>query len=91
MGTAIGFIILIKFFIAFFHFKNPKNIDVFFPAESIGTLSFAVQTRFSGEKLNFSVLNAKYLKKFIRRKPIEAASGHKNISKNFMARFFFTF
>ena len=27
--------------------------DIFFPAESIGTRSFAVRARFSGVKLNF--------------------------------------
>ena len=37
--------------------------DVFFTAESIGTLSFAVRARFSGEKWNFSVLNAKKIEK----------------------------
>ena len=46
-----------------------------FSAESIGSLSFAVRravrARFSGEKLNFSVLNVKKLKKFSRFKPIE--------------------
>ena len=47
------------------------NFNVFFSAESVGTLSFAVQARFLGVKRNFSVLNAKKLKKFGRFKPIE--------------------
>ena len=45
--------------------------DVFFTAESIGTLSFAVQARFLGVKRYFSVSNAKKLKKISRFKPIE--------------------
>ena len=36
--------------------------NVFVSAESIGTLSFATQAKFLGEKLNFSILNEKKLK-----------------------------
>ena len=49
----------------------PRNIDAFFPAESIGTLGFAVRARLSSAKWNFSVLNTKKLQKFSRFKPIK--------------------
>ena len=50
----------------------PKyTLRCIFPAELIGTLSFAVRARFSSVKLTFSVLNAKKLKKFSRFKPIK--------------------
>ena len=60
--------------------------DVFFPAESIGTLSFAVRTHFSGQKWN-SVSNAKKLKKFTRFKLL-AAPIKKRVSKNLRAQFY---
>ena len=81
MGTAIAFC-LIDFYRVFllwlmsysftkkiFPHIQKTYVDVFFPARSFGTLSFAVQARFSGEKLNFSFLNAEKLKKLIRSKP----------------------
>ena len=98
MGTAIDFS-LISFYRLFslqttsmnvlqLRQKNfptyPKYIfRCIFSAESIGTLSFTARARFLGVKRNFSVLNAKNLKKFSRFKPVEVPI--KNFSKNLWA------
>ena len=46
---------------------------VFFTAESISTLSFAIRAQFLGLKWTFSVLNAEKLKKFSRFRPLAAS------------------
>ena len=67
----------------------PKyTLRCIFPAELIGTLSFAVRAGFSGKKWNFSVLNAKTMKKFVKLKLI-AAPIKKYFLKNLRAQFFF--
>ena len=69
----------------FFPRIQTTYFDVFFPAESIGTFSFAVRARFSGQKWNFAVLNAKKLTKLNRFKPIKK----KILFKKFVGTLFF--
>ena len=101
MDTAINFS-LINFYRLFslwttlmnvlqFRQKNfpthPKYI--FFTAESIGILSFAIRAPLLGVKWIFSVLNSKKLKKFSRFKPIEVPI-KKILFKKFVATIFLT-
>ena len=72
----------------FFPYIQRTYFDVFFTAESIGTISFAIRARFLGVKWNFSVLIGKKLKKFSSFKPIEVAI-KKILFKKFVGTLFF--
>ena len=57
--------------------------DISSPAEYLGTLTFAIRAHFSGEKWDFSVLNAKKIEKIDQIKTTCSAHKKNIFEKNF--------